>query len=59
MPQIRGIKDEVVPPLAGLRVLDNKEDGVSSAFLKGKQNGIIYLYLICRSVMKIKLNLLK
>jgi len=38
MPQIQGGKGEAVPPLAGLRTLDNAEDRVSSAFLKGKQN---------------------
>ena len=28
-----------------LRALDNEEDGVSSAFLKGKQNGIFYKFI--------------
>jgi len=44
-----------------LRALDNEEDGVSSAFLKGKQNGIFFinLYLIYRRVMKMHLNPLK
>jgi len=57
MPQIRGIKGEAVVAL--LRALDNEGDGVSSAFPKGKQNGIVLidLHLIYRSVMKIHLYL--
>ena len=35
MPQIQGIKGEAVDRL--LRAFDNAGDGVSSAFLKGKQ----------------------
>ena len=38
MPQIQSVKGEAVPPLAGLRTLDNAEGGVSSAFPQGKQN---------------------
>ena len=43
-----------------LRALDNEEDGVSSVFPRGKQNGIflINLYLIYGTVMKMYLNLL-
>ena len=38
-----------------LRAIDNEGGGVSSAFPKGKQNGIVLkeLYLIYRSVMKL------
>ncbi len=61
MPQIQGIKYEAVPlqrdcPAAGG---NNEGDGVSSAFPKDKQNGIVLkdLYLIYRSVMKIHLYL--
>ena len=44
-----------------LQALDNEEDGVSSAFPTGKQNGIFFinLYLIHRRIMKMHLNLLK
>jgi hypothetical protein len=38
MLKVRDIKGEAFPPLAGLRALDNKGDGVSSAFPKGKQS---------------------
>jgi hypothetical protein len=40
MPHIRGIKGEVVVVYS--EALDHEEDRVSSAFLKGKQNGIFF-----------------
>ena len=42
-----------------LRALDNKEDGVSSAFPRSNKNGIflINLYLIYRRVMKMQVDL--
>ncbi len=49
MPQIHGGTGEAVPLKAGLRALDNEGDGLSSAFAKGKQNGILqrmYISLI-------------
>jgi len=44
-----------------LRTLGNAEDGVASAFPKGKQNGILLkdLYLIYTSVIKKHLQLQK
>jgi len=41
---IQGIKGEGRSRL--LRSLDNEKDGVSSAFLKGKQNGILFKFYI-------------
>jgi hypothetical protein len=35
-PQVQGIKGEAVPPLAGLRILDNDGDGASSAFAQSR-----------------------
>ena len=43
IPQIQGVKGEVVVRL--LRTLDNEGYGVSSAFLKGKQNGFFYTFI--------------
>ena len=57
MPHIRDIKGRS----RLLRALDNEEDGISSAFLRGKQNGIflINLYLVYKRVMKSYPNLLR
>jgi hypothetical protein len=57
MPQIQGIKGEAVDRL--LRAFDNAGDGVSSAFPKGKQNGILFknVYLTYRGITKIHPNL--
>jgi hypothetical protein len=50
MYQIRGIKGEAVPPLAGRQGIDNKGDIVSSTFPQGKQNRYKIAYFISKTV---------
>jgi hypothetical protein len=46
VPQLQGVQGRSCPAWAGPRALGNAEDGVASAFPKGKQNEKIFLKVI-------------